>query len=181
MPEPALIGHSASERGVTRMWQRRMEEHFCSPATYAHRNWCHSEDCPVGHPMKNFYTKRFNAAEGSTLLYGNPGAWQDLAQWALNRISWLEEIKQAEAERGSGSDFICGNALTVVDIQLYVNIFYWDTFCPGLKFFEKLTLPWMQAWYQRMHTRPAIMAARANGGYQDHVPNLEVKVDEDSV
>jgi len=172
MPEPPLVGASAAERGATRMWQRRMEEHFCSPATYAHRNWCHSQDCPEDHPMKNFYTQRFNCEQGSTLLYSAPAAWKDLASWSQNRLLWLEGVKQDEAKRQgrtAPSDFICGDRLTMVDIQVYVNLWYWDTFCPGQHFFKQLEnrVPWVQSWYSRMHARPAVVAARTAAGYLD--------------
>merc|ERR1719327_1832071 len=174
MPEPSLVGASATQRGVTRMWQRRMEEHFCGPATYAHRNWCHSEDCPADHPMKNFYFKRFNAEQGSSLLYSAPSAWKDLAVCARSRVQWLEAVKQDEAKKvGSekASDFICGSKLSLVDIQVYVNMFYWDTFCPGQHFVEALVgegrVPWVAAWYARMHERPAVVAARTAAGYAD--------------
>lgn len=186
VPQPALVGASATERAVTRMWQRRMEENFCSPATYAHRNWCHSDDCPDDHDMKNFYTRRFNAEQGSSLLYSQPAAWKDLAAWAINRVAWLEKTKQTEAsskgeKRKDGypddnpvggmkpSEFICGEKLTMVDIQMYVNMFYWDTFNPGLHFFSELEgkVPWVEAWYNRMHARPAVAAARTHAGYKD--------------
>jgi glutathione S-transferase len=179
MPEPPLVGSSAAERGTTRMWQRRLEEHFCSPATYAHRNWCHSDDCPSDNGMKNFYTKRFNAEQGSNLLYSQPAAWKDLAAWALNRVAWLEQTKQEEA-RSSGkpspSDFICGDRLTMVDIQMYVNMFYWDTFNPGQYFFKNLEgqIPWLDAWYKRMHTRPTIAAARSYAGYKDRSDKADI-------
>jgi glutathione S-transferase len=179
MPHPPLVGSTPVERGITRMWQRRLEEHFCSPATYAHRNWCHSDDCPSDHDMKNFYTRRFNAEQGSSLLYSQPGAWRDLAAWALNRLAWLESTKQEEARvagKQGPSDFICGDSLTMVDIQVYVNVFYWDTFCPGQCFFRHLEgkIPWVQAWYRRMHTRPAIASARTYAGYKDHADKSDV-------
>jgi len=182
IPEPALVGTSSVERGVTRMWQRRLEEHFCSPAVYAHRNWCHSEDCPNDHAMKDFYTRRFNAAQGSNLLYSNAAAWKDLATWALNRVVWLENAKQEEVFKGangksSPSDFICGDRLTMVDIQVYVNMFYWDTFCPGQKFFGKLEgkVPWVTSWYNRMHVRPAVAAARAYAGYKNLADKSDIE------
>jgi len=172
MPKPALVGSSATERGVTRMWQRRMEENFCSPATYAHRNWCHSDDCPSDHDMKNFYTRRLCEEQGSNLLYSQPAAWKDLAAWAKHRLVWLETTKQEEARsqgKSAPSKFICGEKMGLVDIQVYVNMFYWDTFCPGQYFFKNLEgkVPWLQAWYERMHSRPAVEAARTNGGYKD--------------
>jgi len=177
IPEPPLVGTNASERGVTRMWQRRMEEHFCSPATYAHRNWCHSQDCPEEHHMKNFYTQRFNAEQGSTLLYSALAAWKDLAAWSQNRLAWLEAVKQEEEkESGKASDFICGDRLSMVDIQVYVNFFYWDTFCPGQHFFAQLKngAPWVQEWYSRMHDRPAVKAARTAAGYKDRADKSDM-------
>lgn len=172
LPERPLIGANSTQRGVVRMWQRRMEENFCAPATYSHRNWCHSTDCPADHGMKNFYSDRFNAEQGSSLLYSNPGAWKDLAAWARHRLTWLEAVKREEASQASSkepSDFICGDFLSVVDIQVYVNLWYWDTFCPGQHFFKQLRgqVPWVEAWYARMHERPAVAAARAASGYLD--------------
>jgi len=168
--QPALIGSCPAERARTRMWQRRMEEHFCYPARHAHRTWCHSEDCPQGHRMKGFYAQRCNPEQGSFLLYSAPGAWKDLAAWALNRIKWLETTKQSEA-KGTGklSAFICGDNLTMVDIQVYVNMFFADTANPGLYFFESLKgqVPWVEGWYNRMHARPAVVAARRAAGFQD--------------
>jgi len=125
--------------------------------------------------MKNFYTERFNAKQGSNLLYTNPGAWKDLATWAVNRLAWLEETKQAE-QSGASTEFICGDCLSIVDIQVYVNLFYWDTFNPGIFFFEKLEakVPWVQAWYKRMHERPAFAACRTHAGYKDRSDKADV-------
>mmetsp|Transcript_41677 Transcript_41677/g.77931 ORF Transcript_41677/g.77931 Transcript_41677/m.77931 type:complete len:290 (+) Transcript_41677:66-935(+) len=186
MPEPALVGSTATERGVTRMWQRRLEENFCSPATYAHRNWCHSADCPSDHGMKNFYTQRFNAEQGQNLLYSQPAAWKDLAAWALYRLVWLERTKQEEAQsagKTAPSDFICGDKLTMVDIQVYVNMFYWDTFCPGQEFFKQLDgqIPWVKAWYDRMHIRSAIQAARTYAGYKDRSDKADMEEESEKV
>merc|ERR1712139_455024 len=108
---------------------------------------------------------------GSNLLYSQPSAWKDLAAWALNRVSWLEHTKQEEARadgKPAPSAFICGEALTMVDIQVYVNMFYWDTFNPGQYFFKNLQgqIPWVEAWYQRMHSRATIVAARTYAGYK---------------
>jgi glutathione S-transferase len=122
--------------------------------------------------MKNFYTKRLNAEGGCNLLYSQPVAWKDLGAWATNCVAWLESTKQNEAlssGKPAPSEFICGDKLTMVDIQVYVNMFYWDTFNPGLFFFKNLDGkgPWVQAWYDRMHARPAVLAARTYAGYKD--------------
>lgn len=169
IPEPALVGRDAEERGQVRMWQRRMEEHFCLPAVYAHRSWCHSGDCPDDHFMKNFYTKRLFADQGGNLL---PQAWKDLAAWARNRIVWLERVKQAEP-----SEFLCGDRLSMADIQLYVNIWYWDTFPPGQPILKELSgqLPWVQAWYDRIHARSAVVAARHHAGYKERADKADVE------
>ena len=69
-----------------------------------------------------------------------------------------------------------GDKLTMVDIQLYVNIFYWDTFNPGQYFFKNLQgkVPWVQAWYDRMHARPAVAAARTYAGYKDRSDKSDI-------
>jgi len=163
MPEsPTLVGRTPQERCAVRMWQRRMEEHYVIPAYYGHRNWTASEDCEDGHFMKDFFSKRLTQEHGSVLI---PHAWKDWIEWAKNRIVWLEKQKQNEAEKaGKASDYIAGNFLSTVDIQVYVTLwFFSDAFpYPPQKILEDLQgkLPWVQAWYDRVHERPAVVAAR---------------------
>merc|ERR1711904_607354 len=162
MPEHPLVGTSAKERGVVRQWQRRMEEHYCMPAFYGHRSWTASDDCADDHFMKNFFAQRLNAHHGASLV---PKEWKTMCTWAKNRIQWLNRIKQEEAQaKGKASDFIAGDTFTIVDIQVYVTLwFFSEAFShPPQKILQELQgqVPWVQAWFDRVHARPACMAAR---------------------
>jgi len=162
MPEPCLVGSNAKDRGVVRQWQRRMEEHYCYPAFYGHRSWTASDDCPDSHFMKNFFANRLNAHHGASLV---PKEWKTLCTWAKNRITWLERIKQEEAQaKGAASAFIAGDTFTMVDIQVYVTLWFFSEAFPHppQKILEELQgqVPWVQAWFDKVHMRPACVAAR---------------------
>merc|ERR1711959_498265 len=168
MPEgPCLVGSNAKDRGVVRQWQRRMEEHYCYPAFYGHRSWTASDDCADDHFMKNFFAKRLNAHHGASLV---PKEWKTLCTWAKNRIQWLNRIKQEEAQqKGKASDFIAGDIFSIVDIQVYVTLWFFSEAFPHppQKILQELQgqVPWVQAWFDRVHARPACMAARE---YREH-------------
>merc|ERR1711904_128058 len=162
MPEHPLVGTSAKERGVVRQWQRRMEEHYCMPAFYGHRSWTASDDCADDHFMKNFFAQRLNAHHGASLV---PKEWKTMCTWAKNRIQWLNRIKQEEAQaKGKASEFIAGDMFSIVDIQVYVTLWFFSEAFPHppQKILQELQgqIPWVQAWYDRVHARPACMAAR---------------------
>eukprot|EP00413_Alexandrium_margalefii_P034924 CAMPEP_0204600574 /NCGR_PEP_ID=MMETSP0661-20131031/55516_1 /ASSEMBLY_ACC=CAM_ASM_000606 /TAXON_ID=109239 /ORGANISM="Alexandrium margalefi, Strain AMGDE01CS-322" /LENGTH=290 /DNA_ID=CAMNT_0051611385 /DNA_START=65 /DNA_END=937 /DNA_ORIENTATION=- len=163
IPEPALVGSSAAERAVVRMWQRRMEEHYCIPSFYGHRNWCHSEDCPPDHFMKDFFGKRLTPHHGATVM---PEGWRGWTNWARNKLAWLDRVKQEEAKKDGGktTDYIAGDTVSMVDIQVYVVLwFFGDAFPhPPQTYLEDLKgqVPWLQAWYDRMSARPAVVAAK---------------------
>merc|ERR1719310_181158 len=167
MPDgPCLVGSNAKERGVVRQWQRRMEEHYCYPAFYGHRSWTASDDCADDHFMKNFFAQRLNAHHGASLV---PKEWKTLCTWAKNRIQWLNRIKQEEAQaKGKASDFIAGDTFTVVDIQVYVTLWFFSEAFPHppQKILQELQgqVPWVQAWFDRVHARPACVAAREYRG-----------------
>jgi len=162
MEGPSLVGQSAKDRGVVRQWQRRMEEHYCNPAFYGHRSWTASDDCADDHFMKNFFSKRMAAEQGANLL---PKSWKELCQWAKNRIVWLERVKQEEAKcQGAASQFIAGNYFSIVDIQVYVVLWFFSEAFPHppQKILEDLKgqVPWVQSWFDSVHARPACVAAR---------------------
>merc|ERR1719160_2153461 len=162
MPENPLVGSTPKDRGVVRQWQRRMEEHYCYPAFYGHRSWTASDDCADDHFMKNFFAQRLNAHYGASLV---PKEWKTLCTWAKNRIVWLERIKREEAEaNGKASDFIAGDTFTIVDIQVYVTLWFFSEAFPHppQKILQELQgqVPWVQAWFDRVHARPACVAAR---------------------
>mmetsp|Transcript_81179 Transcript_81179/g.181622 ORF Transcript_81179/g.181622 Transcript_81179/m.181622 type:complete len:289 (-) Transcript_81179:186-1052(-) len=158
VPQPALVGATAAQKGVTRMWQRRMEEHYCIPSFYGHRNWCHSEDCAPDHFMRDFFGKRLTPHHGATVM---PEAWKNWTNWARNKLQWLDRVKREEAKT---TDFICGDSVTMVDIQVYVVLwFFSDAFPhPPQTYLEDLKgqVPWLQAWYDRMAARPSVVAAK---------------------
>jgi len=165
MPEgPSLVGRTAQEKATVRMWQRRMEEHYVIPAYYGHRNWTSSDDCGEDHFMRDFFAKRLTQEHGSTLM---PHAYKDFLTWAKNRIIWLERIKQEEAsaKQGKTSNYIAGDFMSIVDISVYVPMwFFSEAFpYPPQMILQDLSgqVPWVQAWYDRMHGRPAVVAARA--------------------
>jgi hypothetical protein len=88
-----------------------------------------------------------------------------LCTWAKNRIVWLERIKQEDAKtNGKASEFIAGDVFTVVDIQVYVTLWFFSEAFPHppQKILQELQgqVPWVQAWFDRVHARPACVAAR---------------------
>jgi len=162
VPEPALVGSTAEERGLVRMWQRRMEEHYCIPAFYGHRNWCHSEDCPADHFMKDFFGKRLTPHHGAVTV---PQAWKSWLDWARNKLRWLDRVKREEAEaKGKATEFIAGDTFTMVDIQVWVVLwFFGDAFPhPPQCYLQEMQgeVPWAQAWYDRVASRPSVVAAK---------------------
>jgi NAD(P)-dependent dehydrogenase (short-subunit alcohol dehydrogenase family) len=94
-----------------------------------------------------------------------PKEWKTLCTWAKNRIQWLERIKQEDAQtKGKASDFIAGDTFSVVDIQVYVTLWFFSEAFPHppQKILQELQgqVPWVQAWFDRVHGRPACVAAR---------------------
>merc|ERR1712193_113317 len=127
-----------------------------------HRSWTASDDCADDHFMKNFFAQRLNAHHGASLV---PKEWKTLCTWAKNRIQWLNRIKQEEAQaKGKSSDFIAGDTFTIVDIQVYVTLWFFSEAFPHppQKILQELQgqVPWVQAWFDRVHARPACVAAR---------------------
>jgi len=153
---PTLVGQTAQQRATVRMWQRRLEEHYVIPAYYGHRNWTASDDCEDGHFMKDFFAKRLTEDHGAILI---PQAYKDWLKWAKNRIVWLEREKQKQV-----SDYIAGDFLSTVDIQVWVTLwFFGEAFLyPPQTILQDLKgqLPWVQAWYDRVSNRPAVVAAK---------------------
>merc|ERR1719262_35254 len=162
MPESPLIGRDAAERATVRMWQRRMEEHYCYSAFYGHRFWTSSEACPQDHFMKDFFVDRLDSHGGANMM---PSAWKELCQWAKNRILWLERVKQEEKQKtGQATPFIAGDFFSMVDIQVYTVLWFFAYAFPHppQRILEELQgqVPWVQAWYDRCHGRPSCAAAR---------------------
>jgi len=148
IPKPSLIGNDAVARATTRMWQRRMEEHFVYPTFTAFRFWTSSDDC-VG-DFKGFFEGR-----APKLI---PEAWKGMWEWGLTRLKWLEERKKEEP-----SDFIVGDAVSIVDIQVYITLKFFAV--PGFGDFldsHKDELPWCVGFFDRMKNRASIKACEAH-------------------
>lgn len=156
LPDPPLIGSTPQKRATVRQWQRRMEEHYVHPAFYGHRFWTASSDCPDDHFMKNFFAERLNEQSGAHLI---PQASKGLRQWARNRILWLEQVKQRQP-----SFFIAGDAFSVVDVQVYIALWFFSEEFPHppQPILQDLQgrVPWVQSWYDMVGNRSSIVAAR---------------------
>lgn len=92
-PEPALIGTTAEEKAITRMWTRRIDLGICEPMTTA-----------------------FRGSEGLQLFQDRmrclPEAADGLKAVAQDKIRWLDSQLQ-------GRPFVCGDRFTLADIFLY--------------------------------------------------------------
>jgi len=147
-PEPALIGADAATKANTRMWQRRMEEHFVYPTFTAFRFWTASDACEGD--FKNFF-----AGKAPMLC---PQVWTEMREWALSKLKWLEEQKKE-----CPSDFVAGDYFSVVDCQLYTTLTFFAV--PGFGDFitdNAAELPWTVAYYNRLKERESIKASGAH-------------------
>merc|ERR1719473_2328563 len=74
---------------------------------------------------------------------------------------WLDRTKREEK---TPTAFIAGDEFTIVDIQVYVTLWFFSEAFPHppQKILQDLKgqIPWVQAWFDRVHARPACVAAR---------------------
>jgi glutathione S-transferase len=93
-PSPPLIGANPEQRGVTRMWTRRIDLNVCEP-------------------MAN----GFRFSEGLRLFENRvhviPQAADDLKAVAKERLAWLDGLVE-------GRPWVVGDRFTLADILLYV-------------------------------------------------------------
>jgi glutathione S-transferase len=92
-------GTDARQRAAVRMWQRRVEQQIILPAFDAYR-WG---------PAREFFADR-----GMHAL-GIPEASAARLATAEDQLRWLDRLM---VEAGS-PDFICGDAITLPDVQLF--------------------------------------------------------------
>lgn len=128
-PKPGLIGATAEERALARMWQRRIELNI----------------------TEHMYNG-FRFAEGLELFKNRmhciPSAAGELKTIGQEKLAWLDGLMD-------GRDYICGAAPRFVDLTLYCCL----DFCkdvgqpldPGLKN--------VSAWFERMSARPSAAAS----------------------
>lgn len=151
-PAPALIGATAAERANTRMWQRRMEEHYCLPSFNAFRSWTASADCDGA--FKDFFKGKVTPENGGVLL---PSVYKDIQSQCLGRLKWVEAQKKEK-----DTPYICGQKVTMVDIQVFCCLdFFADKSQPFLAD-NKESMPWWNAWYERMNNRRAVKSCKSH-------------------
>jgi glutathione S-transferase len=129
-PNPPLIGATAEERAVTRMWTRRI-------------------DLQIAEPMLN----GFRAAEGHELFKTRvrllPQAAADLKLLAQERITWLDGLI-------AGKAFIVGDRFTLADILLYCMMDFARTVGQPVNRDNAN----IAAWFDRVGARPSAEASK---------------------
>ena len=91
-PEPALIGLSAKERAITRMWWRRVELNICQPMILGFY---------YGEGLETYRTRMRCIPEAAT----------GMKEKARDGLRWLDGLLSGE--------WVAGSAFTVADIHLY--------------------------------------------------------------
>jgi glutathione S-transferase len=129
-PNPPLIGATAEERAVTRMWTRRI-------------------DLQIAEPMLN----GFRAAEGHELFKTRvrllPQAAADLKLLAQERITWLDGLI-------AGKTYIAGDRFTLADILLYCMMDFARTVGQPVNRDNAN----IAAWFDRVGARPSAEASK---------------------
>jgi glutathione S-transferase len=98
-PEPSLFGRTPEQRGVTRMWARRVDLMICEPLLGAYRM------SPAG-------WRRFR--DHSRL---SPDGARAMREIAMQNLGWLDHHLADNA-------FLCGERFSAADILLYVTLSY---------------------------------------------------------
>ena len=128
-PNPPLIGSDAEERGVTRMWTRRIDLNVCEP-------------------MAN----GFRFGEGLRLFENRvrviPQASDDLKAVAREKLAWLDGLV-------AGRQWIVGDRFTLADILLYVFVEFGAQVGQPLDPANKN----LAAWKDRVAARPSAAAS----------------------
>lgn len=128
-PAPPLIGTTATERAVTRMWTRRVEQKIITPLTDG-----------------------FRSAEGAGLFKDRmriiPHAADDLKATAQDGMAWLE------AQMG-GRDFIAGDRFSMADVALFAFIEFGAQV--GQPLDPKNGS--LTKWFERVKERPSVAAS----------------------
>lgn len=122
---PSLVGTTAEERAVSRMWQRRVELNI----------------------TENTYNG-FRFAEGLELfknrLHCIPEAAPGLKAGAQRNLKWLDQLIE-------GRDFITGKQIRLADIILYCCL----DFAAGVGQPLDPALKNINAWFRRVDSRPS--------------------------
>lgn len=126
---PSLIGETAAERGVTRMWTRRVDLNICEPLANGFR---YSEGLPI---FKDRMITIPEAAEG-------------LKSIARDKLAWLNGLMD------DGRSFVAGDKITLADVLLYCMLAFGNQV--GQPFDESLSA--VKPWFDRMSSRASASA-----------------------
>jgi glutathione S-transferase len=128
-PAPSLIGTTAEERAVTRMWTRRVDINICEPLTNG-----------------------FRFAEGLGLFKDRlrcmPQAADDLKTVAKEKLAWLDGLI-------AGRDWIAGARFSLADVLLYSFLDFGAQVGQPLDAGNKN----LAAWQARVAARPSAAAS----------------------
>ena len=127
-PEPALIGKTAADRAVTRMWTRRVEWKVVQPLADGFR---------FGEGVKLFENR----------IRVLPEAADGLKAIARDGLAWLDA-------QIAGRDWIVPNRFSLADIVLFSFIDFGGQVGQKLDPVNKNLI----AWYERVKTRPSAKA-----------------------
>jgi glutathione S-transferase len=128
-PSPALIGASAQERAMTRMWTRRVDLYIVEPMLTGFRS-----------------SQGFNFFKDRMRLL--PQAADDLKTLAQEKIAWLDKLIE-------GRDFIAGPRFTLADILLFCTMDFAATVGQPLNPANVN----IAAWFERIKARPSAAAS----------------------
>lgn len=126
---PSLIGETAAERALTRMWTRRVDLNICEPLANGFR---YSEGLPI---FKDRMITIPEAAEG-------------LKSIAREKLAWLDGLM------GDGRSFIAGDKITLADVLLFCLLSFGNAV--GQPFDEGLSN--IKPWFDRMQSRDSASA-----------------------
>lgn len=128
-PAPPLVGSDPVEKAETRMWTRRV-------------------DLNIVEPLAN----GFRYAEGLAIFKDRiptvPEAADGLKRVARTNLAWLDGLM-------NGRQFLCGDRFTMADILLFAFL----DFGAGVGQPLPAELGNVQAWFERVATRPSAAAS----------------------
>jgi glutathione S-transferase len=128
-PSPPLIGTTAEERAVTRMWTRRI-------------------DLNIAEPMTNGFRFSLGLGMFKDRIHCIPQAADDLKAVAREQLSWLDGLV-------GGRDFIAGDRFTLADILLFGIVEFGGQVGQPLDPANGALV----AWRERVATRPSAAAS----------------------
>jgi len=128
-PELALIGASAEERAMTRMWTRRIDLNIVEPMLTGYRS-----------------SQGFKFFQERMRLF--PQAADDLKIHAQERITWLDGLI-------GGRDYIAGARFTLADILLFCTLDFGANVGQPLNPDNANIV----AWFERVKVRPSVEAS----------------------